>query len=417
MSSYFDEDGVMYARKMIKIGYLLTHSTLPQLDSCARNCYSSGRAAGEYKTMGKIGISVVVLFAGVMAYGAISNHMANRPVFYRATIEFESRGQKGVLDAVVKCDVRARQTLSGEKFNDYYPNPVLYAVKLPDGSGVMARVGNNQACDRAWRHLHNDPYWERKRDGIPEMPYSGMPRLTWLRDFATKDYAEIYLGQASYEQPNSNLRYQKALVSSSSEGEYQSWRARVDQSKDDYIYDIDRRGAQSKVFASFGPIVAENCIYNQKVFRQVWGRDEQINDWAQTSTGNQLYVLPVNLSERIVKLFGREYLEVSAQNSGGYYTPEGGADDLLIQQGKFDLADLLKTIYPVIHNGSNYEVDYSKYGVIACGAKTRELSNQAQQSIEITSRGRTTQRLFESGFYYDPSDQSINHVRINGPIW
>jgi len=38
MSSYFDEDGVMYARKMIKIGYLLTLSTIPQLDSYAWNC-------------------------------------------------------------------------------------------------------------------------------------------------------------------------------------------------------------------------------------------------------------------------------------------------------------------------------------------------------------------------------------------
>jgi len=140
-----------------------------------------------------------------MAYLKVENYWETRPAYYRVTVDFQSRGQMGTLSAFVKCTSYIRKPLGGTRSEEYYPEPKFYGLRLPDNSSILMTVGSKSACHKIDRSIG-----AASGDGFS---YEGIPRLTWLRDFDKTDYAEIYVGQESYDQQNANVRYTKARVS------------------------------------------------------------------------------------------------------------------------------------------------------------------------------------------------------------
>ena len=362
----------------------------------------------------KIGLSVLLLFAGFAVYSNVSYSLANRPVFYRVSIDFESRGQKGVLDAVVKCDVRRRKMPFGfgQEFNDYYPNPVLYAVKLPDGSGVMTRVGNSTACDRAWRHLHNDPYWERKRDGIPEMPYSGMPRLTWLRDFATKDYAEIYLGQASYEQPNAMIRYGRTEVAAATSNQYDQWLKQSKDNADKYLLLIDYTSTNVQQYEK--GLRAKHCLAD--IALDDYKLDESLKFQQWTSNVQQRYsIIPLEILKQmnISEFFDRFY---EMHNAGGLRWRPFEVPREILQSDKYSNTERsLRLILPVENTQTGLTISRSRYGILSCHTddgktygRTYTISLEGQKMLLGGN---------ESATYYDAKERRLHAMNIQQPAW
>lgn len=160
--------------------------------------------------------------AAIFAVFSAKDWGETRPVYYRVAIDFESRGQEGVLNAVVECQVHIVHPLGGVKDVGFMPVPAVYGMKLPDGTGVYNKVGTNETCSWAWSRTRKWPH-VHSRDPHPGREQTGTPRLIWSPDFDKLASMEIYLGKESYQQPGANVTVKQARITLATGREYRDW--------------------------------------------------------------------------------------------------------------------------------------------------------------------------------------------------
>lgn len=156
-----------------------------------------------------------VLF--VFAANAFIGWLTHNPPYYRLRVSFESRGQTGELEVVVRCKYYVRKPLGGTRSNEYYPTPELFGTRLHDNSMVLVRAGGADVCSNA--------YVARRKK--LEFNYTGTPRLIWVNDFDKQDQAEIYFGERSYRQPGALVSYSEARITAASFWDYWLWIIKV----------------------------------------------------------------------------------------------------------------------------------------------------------------------------------------------
>lgn len=360
----------------------------------------------------KSGLYVLLLIVGLFVYASVSSYIADRPIFYRVKIEFDSRSQNGVLDAVVRCDVRARQTLSGEKYNEYFPDPVLYAVKLPDGSGVLARVGGAGACDRAWRQARGKP--NGFRQGAPELPYQGIPRLTWLSDFNKRDYAEIYLGKESYEQAGANIRFKHAEVSAASEEEYTGWLESALSSKDEYIFSYNYFSPGLVVLGppSLGPEAVNACFADIQLPTSIAYDSPALQNWLQSARGFGTQIVPRTLGNLSDKTLAYRIVKGRL----GVYRPymDSTPPDILLDDEEFDTREVLATSSRVDMSDGVLSINLAQSGIMTCYKFTEYGHNI---TFPILIDGKKLEMRTGGEFYLDGSSGILHYFYAAQPAW
>jgi len=341
----------------------------------------------------------LVLTAVVATYFYFSSSHDPKPHYYKVEADFTAGSYNVSLQAYVKCIGKWRQPLGGTKTIEYYVEPELYGVRLPDGSGVMMRVGDVGVC----HSMDQNTFEER----------TGSPRLTWFKNFDQKNYAEIYLGRAAYEQSGARIKSAHGRVKKAWKNDFDVWFEReAHNTSERFLSYYNIKPAGNKVYGT--PIESGACMMDVHLPKDDWKDDVGLVQWAKDAKLPSL--VPSDLYDGVDRALQRLSIQLRFGKSLIPFAPYFNQIYALYLGDKEETQSdvLLRLVSPVVQQGDDFMPDHDRFGIATCYALGR---NVYFTPLSLLVGGQKLQDEGGGFAYYNPAAQTVHRFIAEGPRW